>query len=83
MLTGLALGLAFWAGVVAVFALLRPLEGRHVSTMDLSITLLRYDEGLSLLAAHSRRSESWWVDAEPADRQLIDRALSMCEAPQV
>jgi hypothetical protein len=72
-----AIALAAWAGVVALFALMRPVEGRHAMTMRLSLTLLRYDEGLELLEAHSRRSETWWEDADPIERHQIDNAISM------
>jgi hypothetical protein len=75
--TGIAIGLALWAGATAVFALLRPVEGRHVLTMQLALSLLRYDEGLTRLTEQSTRSATWWRDADPADGEVIDRALSM------
>lgn len=67
--TEVAIGLAAWAGIVALFALVRPVESRHGMTMRLSLTLLRYDEGLGLLAVHSDRADRWWDDAAgPRDR---------------
>jgi hypothetical protein len=72
-----AIALAAWAGIVALFALMRPVDGRHAMTMRLSLTLLRYDDGLALLSAEARRSETWWLDIDPATQHHIDRALSM------
>jgi hypothetical protein len=74
----IAIGLATGACVLALVALLRrPVHGRHAMTMDLSLTLLRYDEGLGLLAAQARRSDRWWENVDPMDQHVIDRALSM------
>ncbi|MBK5306278.1 MAG: hypothetical protein JJD92_06270 [Frankiaceae bacterium] len=76
--TWLAIALAGCACLLALLALVRrPVHGRHAMTMQLSLTLLRYDEGLGLLAAHTRRAHRWWDDVEPAEQHLIDRALSM------
>jgi len=76
-MTGIAISLALWAGLIAMFALVRPVEGRHVMTMRLSLNLLRYDEGLAVLESETRRSETWWVEADPRDLHLVERALSM------
>lgn len=75
--TGVAVGLAVWAGLVALYALLRPTQSKKAMTMRLSLTLLRYDEGLALLAQHAARAERWWDDADAREIHLIDRALSM------
>ena len=75
--TWLAIALAAAALLVALLSLRRPVAGRHAMTMELSLTLLRYDEGLGLLAAHTRRAHRWWEDVDPAELHLIDRALSM------
>jgi hypothetical protein len=56
---------------------MRPVEGRQALTMQLSLSLLRYDEGLGMLAAQSDRDGQWWEDVDPTERHLIDRALSM------
>src|SRR4051794_13357913 len=74
---GIAIGVALWAGAVALFALMRPVEGRQALTMQLSLSLLRYDEGLGLLAAQSDRDGQWWEGVDATERHLIDRALSM------
>src|SRR3954447_1625652 len=74
---GIAIGVAIWAAAVGVFALMRPVEGRQALTMQLSLSLLRYDEGLGLLAAQCDRDAQWWEDVDHAERHLIDRALSM------
>jgi hypothetical protein len=72
-----AVALALVAIALAVLALRRPAEGRQGLTMRLSLTLLRYDEGLALLAAHAARGDAWWEDAPAEDRQRIELALSM------
>jgi hypothetical protein len=60
-----------------VVGLRRGTHGRHARTMQLSLTLLRYDEGLGSLAAQTCRSDRWWEDVDPREQHLIDRALSM------
>ena len=60
-----------------VLSVRRRAHGRHARTMQLSLTLLRYDEGLGALADHTRRSQRWWEDVDPREQHLIDRALSM------
>ena len=78
MAIGVAIGVAVVACVLALIALLRrPVRGRHAVTMELSLTLLRYDEGLGRLAAQTRRAERWWDDVDPMEQHHIDRALSM------
>lgn len=76
-LAALGLGLAVWAWLIAVFSLMRPVENKHVLTLQVSLSLLRDDDGSELLVSNASRSETWWEDADPHERRLIDRTLSM------
>lgn len=73
----IAIFLALWAAAMAAYALLRAVDGRQALTMKLSLSLLPADEGLDVLAAQTDRSATWWEDADPAERRLVDRALTM------
>ena len=75
-----AVVLSCTAAVVAVLAFRRSQSERQRGLrLDLSLALLRHEKGLRLLTQHAGRREQWWLDAPDADRQEIDRALSMWE----
>lgn len=69
-------------GGSAVLALLAVVVRRAVrratrerATLRLVLGVLGEEGGLRLLDAHARRSDTWWTDAEPAERQQVDQAL--------
>jgi hypothetical protein len=54
----------------------RRAAARHRSTLHVALELGRHDEGLRLLAEHSRRPDPWWTMTPGEDLQQIDDALN-------
>jgi hypothetical protein len=69
--------LALALASVLLVALLRRRSSRDRLTLDLTMQVTHADAGLRLLDGYASRNERWWVDADPADREEIDRALGL------